>query len=647
MTLPSLPLSSACTAQQTSVATFVAPTTVSTKRTSAFSSHPLLRPRRPRTSVKYSFPHHYHQCNFPNSSTTTVNSILPSAPSTETNQKSTSYTPTYTTQHSRSQSSSDKTKHAPTPAEESLALLEWSAITARVMGHTRTNLGNRHLLDMNISNHLYIPSTIIESKQLLQMTREARRLQRNFHVDLDLSPATDVSPFAMMASKDLILSTSDLLSVARTLRVARILRRDILDIKLPVSNVPNFYKLMYELKTVRDIENEIFKCIDENSGQLDENAHPQLRKVRDDIRNSTNEARSTLMSVMTEHSDAIQDRLITSRYDRFVIPVKVSHKSLFKQGVVHDASASGNTAFVEPKEVKGFNDRLRGLAARERAVVTEALRRLSQDVIKSAAHDIQIVCEVLAIIEASATRSRASVSYGGIDVELCEDDRNDNNNIDIFLPRLRHPMLMWAAVDKKRMIDMEKSRNKKKKSRKDNNNEIDNNKNSDRLEVHVEELPAWENAVVPVSYELKKGVRCVCVSGSNTGGKTSAIKTLGVTALLAKAGFFIPACPTQKLNMNENKNGDDDDGSDDNGEKRDERKVKMPYFDQVLADIGDDQSLVQSLSTFSGHVRRIKRILAASTRESLVLLDELGSGTVRLPDIFFFFSTSCSILCIY
>ncbi|KAI0558286.1 DNA mismatch repair protein MutS [Gracilaria domingensis] len=120
--------------------------------------------------------------------------------------------------------------------------------------------------------------------------------------------------------------------------------------------------------------------------------------------------------------------------------------------------------------------------------------------------------------------------------------------------------------------------------------------------------PLWKRDVIPTSYELSDGVRCVSVTGLNTGGKTLAAKTLGVSVLMAKVGMFVPGVLQRS----------GDDGS---------MCHRIRYFDNVLADVGDDQSLVQSLSIFSGHVERIKRILAARTRESLVLLHEICSGT--------------------
>lgn len=474
-----------------------------------------------------------------------------------------------------------------TPIDESLALLEWPAITARVLRHASTELGERNLVDSSNERHLHIPDTRTESEHLLQQTREMRRLETSLTTPLDFTHARDVGPLARYSVKGRVLTGGELLSIAQTLAVARIIRRTIVD--AGEDTVPHLHSLVASLKTATAAERELFHCVDEY-GDLAESAHPKLRGVRDEIRNATENARSTLISLMSRHSDAVQDRLIMSRYDRFVIPVKTSHKSTFRSGIVHDASASGGTAFLEPAEVRPINDRLRALAAKERSIVLEALRRLSTEVVAVVADDIALVCDVLAILDAAAARARVSESLSAVDVTFDDDSP-------LYLPAVRHPMLMWAAIDTASFTD-----------------------HDSKDDVQSNDSP-WVDAVIPSTYTLSPTVRCVCVTGPNTGGKTLTLKTLGVAALMAKAGLFIPATPPPSLDLDTQIRRDDT--------EPDDTRVSIPFFDKVLADIGDDQSLVQSLSTFSGHVRRIKRILSASTPQSLVLLDEIGSGTVR------------------
>lgn len=473
-----------------------------------------------------------------------------------------------------------------TAAEESLALLEWPAITQRVLRSASSELGRRQLLDSTNANHLHIPATRAESEELLQHTREMLRLRSILATPLDFKYARNIVPMANLAAKGRVLNGEELLSIGRTLAVARTIRRAIVD--APADITPALRALVEPLKIATAAERELVRCVEE-TGELSESAHPALRAVRNEIRAASNDAHSTLTSLMAQHADAVQDRLVTSRYDRFVIPVKASHKATFRSGVVHDASASGNTAFIEPASVRPINDRLRTLAAKERSVILAALRRLSEEVVAPIAKDVVAVCDVLATLDAAYARAQVSDELHALDVKF-------DNESPLYLPSVRHPMLMWAAADAAAKGKPE-------------------NENSN----HSKNLP-WLHTVIPSTYVLSPSVRCVCVTGPNTGGKTLTLKTLGVAVLMAKAGLFIPASPSSSLSLNMENEAPE--------AIREDVPVSIPYFDVVLADIGDDQSLVQSLSTFSGHVRRIKRILAATTSQSLVLLDEIGSGTV-------------------
>lgn len=469
---------------------------------------------------------------------------------------------------------------------ESLSSLEWQAITKQVMIHVSTKQGRARIAPNGM---LYIPSTRKESEALLRQTRELCNLEYTQCKPLSFTGVTDVSTNAIMAEKGRTLDGESIIEVAQLLSAARQTRRMIDS----AENVPTLKALVETFRTWPNVEREITKCLD-YFGVVQESADPQLRSIRTSLKSTGVEVRQKLNDIMARESDAIQDRVITTRYDRFVIPVKTSHKARFKRGTIHDASSTGNTVYIEPVSVKGLNDRLREQTARERARVNAVLRKLSEELVKPIADDLCHIVDVFAELDATAARSRCSRGFDGVDVEF--DDHNP-----LFLFGVRHPLLSWKAMSD---IRVEKANGK------------DIKESSDFLQA---QLPEWKKRVVPSSYKLSKDIRCVCVTGPNTGGKTLSLKTLGVTVLLAKAGFFVPATIPSA------------DGID--GEAQ---VARIPYFDSVLADIGDDQSLVQSLSTFSGHVRRIKRILTASTSKTLVLLDEIGSGTVRPVQILLF-----------
>lgn len=469
---------------------------------------------------------------------------------------------------------------------ESLNLLEWNAVTAKVIQFATTDLGRTALLDKMVQSHLYIPSTRLESEVLLEQTREMRRLEHTLAQALEFGAASDVTHVAELASKGRVLTTVELLAIARTLTVGRVVRKQI--VSTDPDTFPALHAIVSPLKTVFAAEKEILRCIDEYA-EVVEAADESLSNVRGGMRAAASEARAVLTSLMTRNSDAIQDRLITTRYDRYVIPVKASHKAKFRSCVVHDTSSTGQTLYVEPSPVRPINDRLKQFVSKEKAIIQAILQRLSLKVVAPVASDIAAVCGAIAILDAAAARAHASESLNAVDVAFSE-------GVSLNLPAARHPLLMWAAKHSTKST------------------------NTSKPEIPEADEPEWKKEVVPSTYAPPEGVRCVCVTGPNTGGKTLSLKTLGVCALMAKAGLLIPAevPPSLEslLSVEKPPSGVD------------EIHVTIPYFDKVLADIGDDQSLVQSLSTFSGHVRRIKRILTESTPQTLVLLDEIGSGTV-------------------
>lgn len=494
------------------------------------------------------------------------------------------------------------------PGEESLALLEWPAITKRVLSYASTDLGRTQLVSYGNEEYLYIPSTRLESEQLLQQTREANVIAARGGINLQ--GAINAHPLAEIASKGRVLTGLEIHLIGKTLRITRETRRQIINIG--PESLPYFHEIAGPLSTLAEVEREIVRCIDEY-GEINESALPELAETRQQIRESTSNARATLQQIMSTNSEAIQDRIITSRYDRLVIPVKTSHKNsdAFRSGVVHDASASGSTTYVEPTNVRPLNDRLRKLAAKERAIIVKELRRLSQQIVAPVAPQLQTICSFIAVLDAANARAQTGKSLNAVDVRF-DNDRKDKS---LHLPSVRHPLLMWGAVDAHNASPAADP------------SESEANRESSQIQF-TQNKPPWHDAVVPSTYTLASSVRCVCVTGPNTGGKTLTLKTLGVVALMAKAGIFIPASPVPTGKRIENGNSNGTDGLQNMLKLREDECVSIPFFDAVLADIGDDQSLVQSLSTFSGHVRRIKRILAASTSQSLVLLDEIGSGTV-------------------
>jgi DNA mismatch repair protein MutS2 len=221
----------------------------------------------------------------------------------------------------------------------------------------------------------------------------------------------------------------------------------------------------------------------------------QLAGLRRGIKDVTATIRERLQSLMAAHPDAIQDRVITTRYDRFVIPVKVGRKAEFRKGVVHDISQTGSTAYIEPQAVRALNDKLRELVAREKARVSAVLRIVSFQTVAPTADDVEHLSAVLAVIDA-ATASR---SLDAVDVMF--DDSSP-----ICLRCARHPLLSWKAMDAEQAAARRKNRAI----------ECDADAKGSLGNAESDLSRPWKEQVVPSDYIVGDDVRCVCVTGPNT-----------------------------------------------------------------------------------------------------------------------------------
>ncbi|HKM85969.1 MAG TPA: endonuclease MutS2 [Terriglobales bacterium] len=299
-------------------------------------------------------------------------------------------------------------------------------------------------------------------------------------------------------------------------------------------------------------------------GTLDDRASPELSRIRREIEKQKRQIQDSLRGYLRKLAEGgtVQDELITIRGERFVIPVKVEQKRRV-QGVVHGASSSGQTVFIEPLETIEQNNELVRLLDEEQAEVHRVLLEMTRQIGENA-DAILAAADILAELELQFAKARfaedyncVAVSFSG-DESSCEDGRplqSMTSEARLLLHRARHPLL---------------ERNLKLKNGK----------------------------IVPVTIELEGERRQLVITGPNTGGKTVTLKTLGLLALMAQSGIPVPA-----------------------------DRADMPVFDAILADIGDYQSIEQNLSTFSAHVTNIDSISRTATANSLVLLDELGSAT--------------------
>src|SRR3981081_4074634 len=299
-------------------------------------------------------------------------------------------------------------------------------------------------------------------------------------------------------------------------------------------------------------------------GTLEDRASPELARIRREIERQRRTIQEPLRGYLRRLAEggAVQDELVTIRGERFVIPVKIEQKRRV-QGVVHGASSSGQTVFVEPLETIEQNNELVRLLDEEQAEIHRILLEMTQR-IGQQADAIAAAVDVLEELELQFAKAHFAEDYNCVPVKLSEDVKEPRRDSRLGCPASGASLLLQNAPQP--LLE----RNLKLKGAK----------------------------VVPVTVELEGDRRQLVITGPNTGGKTVTLKTVGLLALMAQSGIPVPA-----------------------------DRAELPVFDAVLADIGDYQSIEQNLSTFSAHVTNIDFISRTATAQSLVLLDELGSAT--------------------
>ena len=433
---------------------------------------------------------------------------------------------------------------------ETLELLEWPRLCQHLSTFAATKLG------AIVARNLPIPETQTESELLLAQTKEVYELESRLHPGLSFEGIQDIGDSLERAALQSILPGEELLAIATTLAGTRNLRR-VIDNQ---ENIPVLNDLVSELRTYPELEQEIHRCIDER-GQVTDRASQKMGEIRGELRKIRSQITQKLQNIIQVKSGAVQEQLITQRSDRFVIPVKAPQKDAIP-GIVHDTSTSGATLYIEPNSIVPLGNQLRQIVRKEQAEA-EAIRRTLTEKVAEVTPDLERLLVIVTTLDLAVAKSRYSFWIGA------NPPRFVNRDEIITLRNLRHPLLVWQQQHEQ------------------------------------------GNSVVPVDLLISPQIRVVTITGPNTGGKTVTLKTLGLAAVMAKVGLFVPA----------------------------REPVEMPWFSQILADIGDEQSLQQSLSTFSGHIRRISRILEALEPgendlsplvikyQSLVLLDEVGAGT--------------------
>ena len=417
--------------------------------------------------------------------------------------------------------------------EKNYDVLEFYKIINELIDLSRLEKTKEKFLDIDI-----IKEKSILDKELMLMMEMIDFYK--YDDGLELAGLADITK--MMNSIDIIgsyLSAEDLAVLKKNLTIFRISKSRAKNVRDKYRTIWNLFS---DIEEVKDIENFISEAINDE-GVLKDEASIGLRDVRRQKQNINANIKEKFDELISNKStqNAIQERIITQRNDRYVIAVKTDFKGLIK-GIEHDRCATGSTVYIEPLNVVSLNNKLREYEAREREEIRKILLRITE-LVKTKKEEILEIKEILERLDFIDAKTTYSVNKKCIVPKII-------NKEYLKLVEARHPL-----------ID--------------------------------------ENTVVPINFELGNPENIMLITGPNTGGKTVTLKVAGLLTIMALSGIPIPA----------------------------NEKTEIGYFHNVLADIGDEQSLEQNLSSFSGHVSKIKDIIENANSKSLVLMDELGSGT--------------------
>ncbi|MGA2428995.1 MAG: endonuclease MutS2 [Candidatus Acidiferrum sp.] len=295
----------------------------------------------------------------------------------------------------------------------------------------------------------------------------------------------------------------------------------------------------------RDLLAAIRRCVLPN-GDISDDASPALRRIRASIAETRSSIQKSLKQILRARNAEAGEDYVTLRNDRFVIPVRSEHRRAVP-GIMHGASGTGQTVFLEPFETVESNNQLVQLAQDEAAEIVRILRALTER-LQAMCEPLVAAAETIAELDGVFARARFMQDFDAATPEFSETG-------ELRLEAARHPVL-------------------------------------------EDKLRRENRAIVAMTLALGGQERVLVISGPNTGGKTVALKTTGLAALSAQSGIPVAA-----------------------------QRAVLPLFDHVLVDIGDEQSIAADLSTFSAHMLNLKAMLQAATPQSLVLVDEMGTGT--------------------
>jgi len=415
-------------------------------------------------------------------------------------------------------------------------LLEFDTLKEIVSGLTTCAPGRRATLALEPRQD------IVSLESEFALIREAVAYLRP-GAELGFGSLADPEPWlARLAIRASVLTSADLLDVASLAETANGVRQTF---KADGGKFPRLAERAASFADFRHLLTAIRRAILPN-GEISDDASPQLRRIRSGIAQARDKIRRSLESILRGRGELAGEDYITLRNDRFVIPVRAGDRRAVP-GVVHAASATGQTVFVEPLEAIDLNNRLVQLSEEEIAEIARILGELTEQV-RSDRGPLEAAAAGIAHLDSVFARARFARDFDCVMPEFSEDNS-------LRLEAARNPVLEHT-------------------------------------------LRPQGRTAVPLTLALGGSESVMVISGPNTGGKTVALKNVGLAALAAQSAIPVAA-----------------------------QSAELPIFDQVLADIGDEQSIAADLSTFSAHMLNLKSMLEMATRHSLILVDEMGTGT--------------------
>ncbi|MFT8408356.1 endonuclease MutS2 [Liquorilactobacillus satsumensis] len=417
---------------------------------------------------------------------------------------------------------------------KSMLTLEYDKIKNNLRQFVTTPMGERQVTKME-------PQTQrADVADLLAQTKDGADILR-LKGEIPIPKLLEIKQYLKRLDIGATLNGKELAAIGRVLRATNEVRLFFMKLDDEELKLASLYEVAARLQVLPEVNKRLLSAI-EADGYVTDEASTLLASLRRAISTTENQLRAKLNTLIHGNSAKyLSDAVITIRNDRYVIPVKQEYRTRFG-GVVHDQSASGQTLFIEPREIVELNNRLKQQQLSEKDEIARILQELSE-LVAPYTPELEDNAGILGVFDFVNAKAKYASTLNATEPLLSAEN-------DVYLRHVWHPLLLQKQAVKNDIM-------------------------------------------------LGRDYKAIVVTGPNTGGKTITLKTLGLVQLMGQSGLFIPAFEESRIGI----------------------------FTEIFADIGDEQSIEQSLSTFSAHMTNIVSILDRIDEHSLVLFDELGAGT--------------------